>query len=135
MLDKEYNHSWRSFTVWEKKDKWGVFSTQDNLKDAVEALKQCKSQAQLVMIASEILVELNVEGKPVEKSLISKVMLNSDATAAIDKDYHWKPIDENTPRGVKLQLINRAAGSAVYGHYHNMKQGFTHYALLPTFAK
>jgi hypothetical protein len=62
-------------------------------------------------------------------------MINSTNTAAIDRAYHWLPIDEHTPTGVKLQLIRQDAGVAQYGTYKRGDTFFTHYALLPTFNK
>lgn len=61
-------------------------------------------------------------------------MLNADHTVAIDRQYHWRKIDKDTPRGVKLQLIDRSAGVAHYGHYTG-NDSFTHWAPLPTFRK
>ena len=60
---------------------------------------------------------------------------NSDQTVAIDRDYHWRIIDKDTPRGVKLQLINKAAGVAQYGRLGTSNDFFTHWAPLPTFQK
>ena len=60
--------------------------------------------------------------------------INSDKTAAVDRSYHWTPIGPDTPRGVKLQLISRPAGVAIYGQYNGDKWP-THWAPLPTFAK
>lgn len=39
----------------------------------------------------------------------------TDNTAVIDKGYHWIPINADTPRGSKVQLINRDYGVAQYG--------------------
>jgi hypothetical protein len=65
-------------------------------------------------------------------------MLNGNKTVAIDPEYHWLEIDKDTPRCVKLQLINKAAGVAVYGVYldpYCTDPYFTHWAPLPTFRK
>lgn len=59
---------------------------------------------------------------------------NTAGTAVIDHAYHWKPIDSNTPRGAKLQLVNRKDGVAYYGLYNGGNQA-THWAPLPTFTK
>lgn len=59
----------------------------------------------------------------------------NEGPAAGDKAYHWKRIDENTPRGTKLQLINKNAGVAQYGIYHGGDTFWTHYARLPTFSE
>ena len=61
--------------------------------------------------------------------------LNSDNTAAIDRATKWIPIDQNTPRGVKLQLINKMYGVAQYGTWSPSNTFFTHYYPLPTFNK
>jgi hypothetical protein len=62
-------------------------------------------------------------------------MINSDNTAAIDRAYHWMPIDQHTPVGVKLQLIREDAGVAQYGKYKRGDTFFTHWSPLPTFKK
>lgn len=38
--------------------------------------------------------------------------LNNDKSAAVATDVFWLPIDENTPVGVKMLVINEAHGSA-----------------------
>lgn len=62
-------------------------------------------------------------------------MLNGEKTVAIDPEYHWREIDKDTPRGVKLQLINKSAGVAHYGALISSDRHFTHWAPLPTFRK
>lgn len=61
--------------------------------------------------------------------------VNSDRTAAVDRNTKWIPIDENTPRGVKLQLISKKNGVALYATYSPSNTFFTHYYPLPTFDK
>lgn len=58
----------------------------------------------------------------------------SNKAVVVDKDYHWIPItDDNHPMpGSKVQLINREAGVAMYGHWRPGSE-WTHYAGLPTF--
>lgn len=53
--------------------------------------------------------------------------------AVVDHDYPWRDIDEHTPRGRKLQLVNRAAGVATYGSLGSDPGFWTHWAPLPTF--
>lgn len=62
-----------------------------------------------------------------------EVTLNSDKTACIDKDYHWREITKDTPLAGKKQLINRNAGSATTGYLKANETFFTHWAPLPTF--
>ena len=59
--------------------------------------------------------------------------LDSTKAAAVDDGFHWLPIGTTTPRGCKLQLINRAAGVAVYGVLGTQVEFWTHWAPLPTF--
>lgn len=60
---------------------------------------------------------------------------NKDRTTVIDPSYHWQPIS-TAPLGKKVQLINKAAGVAVYGSVNPLnEQFFTHWAPLPTFVK
>ena len=61
--------------------------------------------------------------------------LTHDGAAAVDRKYYWIEIDENTPRGTKLQLIHKPSGSACYGPLFNNNTFWTHWAPLPTFKK
>lgn len=61
--------------------------------------------------------------------------INTSRTAAVSPVVHWLPIDSNTPRGVKLQLIAKSSGIAMYGNYYDEKCPFySHWAPLPAFA-
>lgn len=65
-----------------------------------------------------------------------KIELSSDKAAAVDRDYHWIPIDENTPVGVAIWVIRRDYGVGVRGVYTKENPfKWTHWAKLPTFAK
>ncbi len=55
--------------------------------------------------------------------------INSTHTAAVATDYYWIPIDEHTPRGVKLQLLGQG-GVAQYSNYHG-DAFWSHWAPLP----
>lgn len=55
--------------------------------------------------------------------------INTDKTVAVATDVYWIPVDHNTPRGVKLQLLG-AGGVATYGIYHG-DSFFTHWQALP----
>lgn len=61
--------------------------------------------------------------------------LNSDQTVAVDPATKWIKIGPDTPRGVKLQLINKKYGVALYARYSAADTFFTHYHPLPTFDK
>lgn len=58
----------------------------------------------------------------------------SDRAATVDTAYHWRPVGPDTPRGTKVQLINRRFGIAVYGQFQP-GANWTHWAPLPTFKK
>lgn len=45
----------------------------------------------------------------------------------------WLPIDEHTPRGVKLLLISDKYGVAQIGIHTSFSGFFTHWCPLPTF--
>ena len=56
--------------------------------------------------------------------------INNAGTVAVATDCYWIPIDENTPRGVKLQLLTKG-GVAIYGHWDRRETFYTHWAPLP----
>lgn len=56
--------------------------------------------------------------------------VNQEQQVAVATDYWLQPIDENTPRGVKLQLLGKG-GVLVYGQWDGKAQFFTHWAPLP----
>lgn len=60
---------------------------------------------------------------------------STDSAAVVSDGFHWLPIDARTPRGCKLQLINRSAGVACYGVLGTEAHFWTHWAPLPTFAE
>lgn len=53
--------------------------------------------------------------------------------AAVNKNLYWLPINYNTPKGVKIQLINRKNGVAVYGEWYPGSD-WTHWQGCPVFA-
>ena len=56
--------------------------------------------------------------------------LNSTKTVAVATDYYWLPIDADTPRGVKIQLLG-VGGVANYATYRGELNTWTHWAPLP----
>ena len=60
--------------------------------------------------------------------------LDSSKQAAVDREYYWLPI-ATCPQGVKVQLVNRMYGVAVYGQYRSKEKFWTHWAPLPVFRK
>lgn len=59
--------------------------------------------------------------------------VDNTGQAAVDSDYYWIPIDSSTPRGCKLQLINKQAGVAMYGVLSYSDNFFSHWCPLPKF--
>lgn len=60
--------------------------------------------------------------------------VDSSSSVAVDRDYYWRPI-ATCPMGVKVQLVNRLYGVAVYGQYNKKEKFWTHWAPLPVFRK
>ena len=56
--------------------------------------------------------------------------LNSTKTVAVAIDTYWLPIDEDTPRSVKLQLLS-IGGVAQYGTLGGDVSFYTHWCPLP----
>ena len=59
--------------------------------------------------------------------------ISSDRAAAVSPTVHWLPINEHTPNGAKMLLINKAAGVAHIGLHTSTDDFYTHWAPLPTF--
>lgn len=59
---------------------------------------------------------------------------DNTGVAIIDRGYHWLEITPNSPRGSKVQLVNREYGVATYGKLLSKEPHFTHWAPLPTFS-
>jgi hypothetical protein len=56
--------------------------------------------------------------------------LNSTRTVAVSVDTYWLPIDNDTPRGVKVQLLS-LGGVAQYGSLKQNDTFYTHWCPLP----
>lgn len=56
--------------------------------------------------------------------------LNSDKTVAVAVSYFWMPIDADTPRGVKVQLLT-IGDVAIHGIFDGRMDWVTHWAPLP----
>ena len=56
--------------------------------------------------------------------------LNTDKTVAVAEGYYWMPMDENTPRHVKIQMLSMY-GVAMYGTWDGRNTFWTHWAPLP----
>ena len=59
---------------------------------------------------------------------------STDRAATVSNEVHWIEIDATTPRGTKVWLINKDAGSATQGQYDG-SNFFTHWHPLPRFRK
>lgn len=61
--------------------------------------------------------------------------ITHDKVAAVDRGYHYRPIDKDTPMGVKMLLANKDYGVATIGSLPDRSKYFTHWSPLPTFRK
>ena len=61
--------------------------------------------------------------------------ITHDGAAAVNTATRWIPVGPTTPRGVKLQLISKPQGIAMYGLWQPEDRHFTHWFPLPTFSK
>jgi hypothetical protein len=61
--------------------------------------------------------------------------ISSDGAAVVAPEFHWLPIDEHTPRGKSVLLINKASGVLQKGQHSPGETFFTHWAPNPTFKK
>lgn len=60
--------------------------------------------------------------------------VNNDKTAAVALDFYWQPITADTPKGVKMLLINKQYGVASIG-FVTKHDYWTHWAPLPRWKK
>lgn len=60
---------------------------------------------------------------------------SSCRAAMVDPGNHWRPITPQTPRGVKMWLIRKAAGVATTGAIGTHETFFDHWAPIATFSK
>lgn len=56
--------------------------------------------------------------------------INTNKTVAVSTVQYWEPIDANTPRGVKVQLLGEG-GVSTYGSWDGKTRFWTHWAPLP----
>jgi len=56
--------------------------------------------------------------------------LNTDRTAAVSLDAVWLKIDEHTPIGSRMQLIDKKQNIA-FTRVHHKGDGFTHWFPVP----
>jgi hypothetical protein len=61
--------------------------------------------------------------------------LTAYGAAVVAPSCHWIKIDEYTPRGVSMWLINKRSGVAQKGQYTTGETFFDHWFPLPTFRK
>jgi hypothetical protein len=84
----------------------------------------------------ELRVNPNRQAKIVSDNLnisTKKMMtytINSTRTVAVSTDTYWIPIDNETPRNVKIQLLT-AGGVALYGSIGIDTDFYSHWCPLP----
>ena len=57
--------------------------------------------------------------------------INTAGTVAVATDTYWEPITKETPRGVKMQCIDKRSGVANITVLRSDENFFTHWAPLP----
>ncbi len=68
-----------------------------------------------------------------EKRDAPNIKVNVAGTVAVAQDVFWLPIDAHAPLGVRLLLINKAAGRATDGNLGSHEKFFDHYQAFPKF--
>lgn len=58
--------------------------------------------------------------------------INKTREVAVSLEVHWKPVDVDTPNGVKMLVINRHLGVAQISIFRR-EDGWTHWHPLPRF--
>lgn len=101
-----------------------------SLKDENAALREAYTEQQVLI---QQLVEALEGYRRNHRESAQATGTDSSGAAQVDYSYAWRPIDDNTPRGTKLQLISRRDGVATYGHLGTDAGFWTHWAPLPTF--
>ena len=89
------------------------------------------TDADILARADDAVVEA-MSGKSVATHQNKPAPQDSTGAAAVDPAYHWRPVNTDTPRGTKLQLIVEGDGVAHHGQYQP-GSNWTHWAPLPTF--
>ncbi len=56
--------------------------------------------------------------------------INTEKTVAVSPDYYWLPINKDTPKGVKIQLLG-LGGVAVYGEWDGKSRFWQAWAPVP----
>jgi len=56
-----------------------------------------------------------------------------DNAVAVAADTYWLPIDQHTPRNVKVLAISKAQGIAQFAEIRNDEAWYTHWQSLPRF--
>lgn len=64
-----------------------------------------------------------------------EIKVNSAGTVAVAQGVFWLPIDKHAPLGVRLLLINKAAGRATDGQLGSREKFFDHYQAFPQFRR
>jgi len=60
------------------------------------------------------------------------IKINNSKTAAVNQSVYWIPVDANTPKGVRILLINSKNGVATIGRIC-IGDDWTHWQGLPKF--
>lgn len=61
------------------------------------------------------------------------ISIDSTEAALVSKENYWRPIDKDTPIGVKLLVINKPSGVLTSTVLGSREPFFTHYYPVPSF--
>lgn len=104
---------------------------RDALQQTLEALQYHTEQTRPIQQTTEAIFAA--------KAALAKpdptIKVNSAGTVAVAQGVFWLPIDKQAPLGVRLLLINRAAGRATDGQLGSHEKFFDHYQAFPQFRR
>lgn len=105
---------------------------KEALQLALEALEK-----NLESLACGVTHKLTSDAIAAAKAALAKpdptIKVNSAGTVAVAQGVFWLPIDKFAPLGVRLLLINKAAGRATDGQLGSHEKFFDHYQAFPKF--
>ena len=105
---------------------------KETLQLALEALEK-NIESLVGGVTHKITADAIVAVKAALAKPDSNIKVNSAGTVAVAQGVFWLPIDKHAPLGVRLLLINKAAGRATDGQLGSHEKFFDHYQAFPKF--
>jgi hypothetical protein len=123
---KTPEHIWEPSTPYRNKEA----TLMDALQQALAALR---------LLAPTCLADAGRQDDAIEAAEVAlatpEIKVNSAGTVAVAQGVFWLPIDKQAPLGVRLLLINKAAGRATDGQLGSHEGFFDHYQAFPQFRR